>query len=161
MIKLALIFCSVLVAFGCASNLVGTTIPPYPPGLIHRQGVCVARESSTQHVCDFSVGILEELEGTPRFLFGARMAGRDASNKPIWTITDVMPYPILPNGYFLTIGFCRVKGRNDKAVFAAVRNADEQWLTDVLWAKRYDLQTEKFIEQPAVELECENEGWGL
>jgi hypothetical protein len=45
---------------------------------------------------------------------------------------------------------------------AVVRGIEEEeWLEDVLWARRYDLDTQKFVEQPSSGLRCLNEGWGL
>ena len=46
-------------------------------------------------------------------------------------------------------------------VVAVVRGEDTEWLADVLWARRYDLDTQKFVEQPSNGVRCLNEGWGL
>jgi hypothetical protein len=44
---------------------------------------------------------------------------------------------------------------------AAVRAEESEWLEDVLWARRYDPVTQKFVEHPSLGVRCLNEGWGL
>ena len=72
-----------------------------------------------------------------------------------------MPYPALPDGYVLAIATCESNGRMDETILAAVRAEENEWLEDVLWARRYDPVTEKFVEHPSHGVRCLNEGWGL
>lgn len=147
---------SVLVpAAALAEGLVGSTIPPYPSGLVHNQGACIVDE------CDFSIGILEDSSGLPKTLFAARIAGHDDAGRARWTITDAMPYPALPEGYLLAIATCESDGKKDETIVAAVRLTETEWLADVIWARRYAVGTEKFVEQPGRGVRCLNEGWGL
>jgi hypothetical protein len=44
---------------------------------------------------------------------------------------------------------------------AAVRATQDEWLADVIWARRYAVGTEKFVEHPGHGVRCLNEGWGL
>jgi hypothetical protein len=141
-------------AAALAEGLVGATIPPYPAGLVHDQGVCIAD-------CDFSIGILGDASSVPQTLFGARMAGRDGAGRARWTVTDAVPYPALPDGYVLAIATCESNGRKDETILAAVRAEESEWLEDVLWARRYDPVTQKFVEHPSLGVRCLNEGWGL
>ena len=67
-------------------------------------------------------GNFESSDGKRRVLFGSRMAGRDNNRKAFWTITDAIPYPVLPDGYFLAIALCQDDGKNDEAIIAAVRD---------------------------------------
>jgi hypothetical protein len=152
--KVAACLAALLPAMAAADDLVGSTIPPYPAGLVNEQGACV-RE------CDFSIGILEDASSVPKSLFGARLAGRDDKGRARWTITDVVPYPILPEGYYLAMTTCESDGRKDETIVAVVRGEDTEWLADVLWARRYDLDTQKFVDQPSTGVRCLNEGWGL
>jgi hypothetical protein len=71
-----------------------------------------------------------------------------------------MPYPDLPDGYYLAIAVCRNDGQYDATIMAAVRVVEEQWFREVLWARRFDMDTEKFIQIPSAGVECENESWG-
>ena len=138
-----------------AGSLVGSTIPPYPAGLVHSQGACVAGE------CGFSIGILEDSSGVPKTLFGARIAGHDDAGRARWTITDAVPYPTLPEGYLLAIATCESDGKRDETIVAAVRATQTEWLEGVIWARRYALGAEKFVEHPSRGVRCLNEGWGL
>ena len=153
---------ALLPAVAVAEDLVGSTIPPYPAGLVNEQGACVAGMlGGVARECDFSIGILEDASSVPKTLFGARLAGRDDKGRARWTITDVVPYPILPEGYYLAMTTCESDGRKDETIVAVVRGEDTEWLADVLWARRYDLDTQKFVDQPSSGVRCLNEGGGL
>lgn len=153
---------AVIPAAALVESLVGSTIPPYPAGLAHEQGACVAQAlGSAADECDFSIGVLEDAGSGPTTLFGARLAGRDDAGKARWTITDAVPYPALPNGYLLAIATCETDGRKDETIVAVVRATEAEWLADALWARRYDLGTEKFVDHPNRGVRCLNEGWGL
>ena len=160
--KAAAWLAALLPAMAAAEDLVGVTIPPYPAGLVNEQGACIAGVlGGAARECDFSIGILEDASSIPQTLFGARLAGRDEKGRARWTITDVVPYPVLPEGYFLAMTTCESDGRKDETIVAVVRGEDTEWLADVLWARRYDLATQKFVDQPSSGLRCLNEGWGL
>ena len=160
--KVAAWLAALLPAVAVAEDLVGSTIPPYPAGLVNEQGACVAGMlGGVARECDFSIGILEDASSVPKTLFGARLAGRDDKGRARWTITDVVPYPILPEGYYLAMTTCESDGRKDETIVAVVRGEDTEWLADVLWARRYDLDTQKFVDQPSSGVRCLNEGWGL
>ena len=153
--KAAAWFSALLPAAALADGLVGSIIPPYPAGLVNEQGACIAE-------CDFSIGILEDASSTPKSLFGARLAGRDDKGKAHWTVTDAVPYPDFPKGYILGMATCEADGIKDETIVAVVRAIEEdEWLADVLWALRYDLDTEKFVDHPVQGVRCLNEGWGL
>lgn len=145
-----------------AEGLVGSTIPPYPAGVMETQGACIGQTlQSTADECDFSIGIFGDSSGVPTVLFGARIAGRDDAGRAHWTITDTLPYPALPEGYLLAIASCESDGRKDQTIVAAVREGETEWLEDVIWARRYVFETEKFVEQSSRGVRCLNEGWGL
>jgi hypothetical protein len=142
-------------AAALADGLVGSTIPPYPDGVVHEQGACIAD-------CDFSIGILEDSSNVPKTLFGARLAGRDNSGKARWTVTDALPFPAMPEGFLLAMTTCEVDGKQDETIVAAVRGSEvEEWLEDVVWARRFDVATGKFVEHASAGVRCLNEGWGL
>jgi hypothetical protein len=144
-----------------ATDFIGSIIPPYPEGLTHKQGACIASPAhGFNNICDYSIGILEDHEGKLKTIFGARMTGRDASKKAFWNITDTLPYPTLQAGYFLAIANCQDDGKDDQTIIAAVRATDTEWLKDILWAKRYDLKTGKFVDHASTRVQCANEGWG-
>jgi hypothetical protein len=153
--KIAAGLAAIVPVAALAGSLVGSTIPPYPAGLVHNQGACITDE------CDFSIGFLEDSSGVPKTLFGARIAGHDDAGRARWTITDAVPYPAMPEDYLLAIATCENDGKSDQTIVAAVRATEAEWLADVVWARRYDLGTEKFVEHPSRGVRCLNEGWGL
>jgi hypothetical protein len=160
--KIAAWMSAIVPAAALAEGLVGSTIPPYPAGLLHTQGACIARAlQDAADECDFSIGILEDSSGLPVTLFGARIAGHDDAGRARWTVTDALPYPALPEGYLLAIGTCESDGRKDETIVAAVRATQDEWLADVIWARRYAVGTQKFVEHPGRGVRCLNEGWGL
>jgi hypothetical protein len=144
-----------------ATELVGLTVPPYPGGLIDQSGACIAQSRGQEHECDYSIAVLGNSEGTPSVLIGAGMRGRDDQQKPIWIVTDMLPYPTLPEGYLLAIATCQVDGKDDETILAAVRNEEEEWLGTLLWARRFDMSKEKFVELPTAGVQCRNEAAGL
>ncbi|HEY0683061.1 MAG TPA: hypothetical protein VGD45_12075 [Steroidobacter sp.] len=153
---------AILPAAALASSLVGSTVPPYPDGLKDIGGSCIARAlRGTDRSCDFSIGILADSNDVPKILYGSRLAGRDESNHALWTITDAMPYPEVPEGYTLAVASCQDNGERDEGIVAVVRLAETEWLTEVLWIRRYNFGTKKFIEHPSAGVRCINEGWGL
>jgi hypothetical protein len=154
---------AVIPAAALADSLVGSTVPPYPVGLASAQGACIAQTlRGIARECDFSIGILEDASSVPKALIGGRLAGRDEKGRARWTVTDTVPYPALPEGYFLAIATCEADGKKDETIVAVVRGVEEvEWLADVLWARRFDLDTEKFVELPIRGVRCLNEGWGL
>ncbi len=111
-----------------AAELIGSTVPPYPDGLIEQSGACIAQSRGPEHECDYSVGVLGSEEGKPRVIVGTRMTGRDDQQKARWIVTDTLPYPDLPEGYLLAIASCQVDGKDDQTIIAVVLNAEEEWL---------------------------------
>lgn len=152
---------TLLAPVASATEFVGVTVPPYPEGLISKYGSCVALSLGVKRECDYAVSILERPDGKPVVLVGERLVKRDDRRKAIWIITDTLPYPTLPEGYLLAIANCRIDGKPDRTIIAAVRNEDGEWLGTLLWAHRFDLSKEKFVEQPTAGVQCQNEAAGL
>lgn len=158
--KIAILLAIVLPFPVLASDLIGSVVPPYPDGLIGRQGACIAHSRGIQHTCDYSIGILEDSKGKPKTIVGKRFRRRDGPKSVFWTVTDVMPYPDLPKGYYLAIAMCRNNGQYDTTIMAAVRVVEEAWFREVILARRFDMDTEKFVEITSTGVECANESWG-
>lgn len=145
-----------------ATELVALTVPPYPDGLINKQGACIAQSRGLDKECDYSIAVLETVDEQPSVLIGARLMGRDEQQKALWTITDTLPYPDLAEGYLLAIATCQVDGKDDETIIAVVRNDEvEEWLKTLVWARRFDLSKEKFVEQLTAGVQCRNEAAGL
>lgn len=144
-----------------ADELVGAIVPPYPDGMASFGGSCIgAAAAGIERLCDHSIGIIGDADGEPGILYGARNAGYEGNN-PTWQVTDAMAYPELEDGQMLVIGVCSVHGEEDASVFAVVRITPTELFDDVLWARRYDFDSGKFIAQDADGVLCYNEGWGI
>lgn len=153
-----------------ASELIGRIVPPYPDGLRDAGGTCISESDDYAHVCDYSIGVLAadvggeaegdpEAEPAPRYVVAAKLAGRDGQSA-LWKITDVQPYPEVVKGYHLQFGSCRVHGKADGRLAAIVRqDTDTEYLTDVIWARRLDLQSGKLAEVHQAAVDCINEAY--
>jgi hypothetical protein len=144
-----------------AAELLGSTVPPYPDGLIEQSGACIAQSRGLEHECDYSIAVVGSEEGKPSVIVGTRMVGRDDEQKARWVVTDTLPYPDISEGYLLTIASCQVDGKDDQTIVAVVLNAEEEWLETLSWARRFDMSKEKFVEQPTAGIRCRNEAAGL
>jgi hypothetical protein len=149
-----------------AVELIGKTMPPYPPGLRDIGGSCLSDSTDPAHVCDFSIGLLAdadtdpEAEPVPRYVVAGRMAGREGP-LALWKITDAQTYPKVEKGYFWQAGSCRVDKVDDAKIIAVVRqSAEAEYLTDVAWARRLDLKSGKFSVLDPTRVDCVNEGYG-
>lgn len=149
-----------------AVELIGKTVPPYPEGLQDVGGSCLSDSADPEHVCDFSIGLLADAgtdsnaEPVLRYVVAGRMAGREGP-LALWKITDMQPYPKVGKGFFWQAGSCRVDKVDDAKLIAVVRQDTEQeYLTDVAWARRLDLKSGKFSVVDPVRVDCVNEGYG-
>jgi hypothetical protein len=147
-------------AVGC--SLIGAVIPPAPNDLTHRSGACITSNRGYAHMCDYSIGILQNASGQPSVVYAGRLVGRDSSGQPTWHVVDTFPHPDLPANYFIAVSTCRLDGRDDQTVIAAVRFEETQeWLDEALWARRFDLDQERFLDVSTKGIDCLNEAWGL
>lgn len=147
-------------------DLVGKTMPPYPEGLREVGGICLNDSTDAEHVCDYSIGLLAdanddlEAETVMRYVVAGRMAGRDGA-AALWKITDALPYPQVAGDYFWQAGSCRVEKVDDVSVIAVLRRSpDEEYFSDVAWARRLDLKSGKFTVIDPARVDCINEGYG-
>lgn len=149
-----------------AVDLIGRTMPPYPEGLQDVGGICLSDANVQGHVCDFSIGFVgdagtdPELEPLVRYIVAGRLSGRDGM-KALWKITDALPYPDVAKGFSWQAGNCRVGQVADGKVVAIVKhNAEQEYLTNVAWARRLDLSSGKFEVVDPARVDCVNEGYG-
>ena len=149
-----------------AVELVGITMPPYPEGLREVGGACLSDSTDPGHVCDHSIGLLADanaeldVEPVMRYVTAGRLAGRDGP-LALWKVTDAQAYPKVAKGFFWQAGTCRVDKIDDPKVIAVVRQGLEQeYLSDVAWARRLDLESGKFVAIDPARVDCLNEGYG-
>lgn len=153
-----------------ASGLIGKIVPPYPEGLRDAGGSCISESDDYARVCDYSIGVLASTDGDDseagpeaepalRYVVAAKMAGRDGQSAR-WKITDAQPYPKAAEGYQLQFGSCRIHGKEDDRLAAVVRQSmDEEYLQDVIWARRLDLPSGKLVEIQPTAVDCINEAY--
>ena len=145
-----------------AGDLIGSTIPPYPDGFTETSSACVAGSTlGSKRSCDYSIGILEGSNDSAKIIYGARQVGRNSTGSAIWKVTDAMPHPSIQHGQTLSVATCTVNGKADEALIAVAQTEDSEWYDNVLWVRRYDLESEKFSDHPAENVRCLNEAWGL
>jgi hypothetical protein len=164
--RIALLVLAMLPMVADAVELIGKTVPPYPEGLQDVGGSCLSDSDDPEHVCDFSIGLLADAstdssaEPMLRYVVAGRMAGREGP-LALWKITDVQTYPKTGKGFFWQAGSCRVDKVDDAKVIAVVRQgAEQEYLTDVAWARRLDLKSGKFSVIDPARVDCINEGYG-
>lgn len=151
---------AVLPASVIATELIGSIVPQYPDGLTSRTGSCIAQIRGYEHACDYAIVVVEDSNRLPKFIAGNRFDHRVGTKHVYWMIKDVILYPDIQKDYFLSIGMCRLNGKEDSTIIALVRAEDKEWFSDIHWARRFDLQLEKFVEMPIIGVECANESWG-
>jgi len=164
--RIASLVLAMLPMAASAVELIGKTVPPYPQGLRDVGGSCLSDSTDPAHVCDFSIGLLADAGADPsadpvlRYVIAGRMAGREGP-LALWKITDAQAYPKVEKGYFWQAGSCRVDKTDDAKVIAVVRQgAEQEYLTDIAWARRLDLKSGKFSVLDPARVDCVNEGYG-
>ncbi len=162
----ALLLSLALPQIAIAVELVGKTMPPYPDGLREVGGACLSDSSEPGHVCDYSIGLLADASADPdaepvmRYVSAGHLVGRDGA-MALWKITDAQAYPRVAREFFWQAGTCRVDKVDDPKVIAVVRQGPQQeFLTDVAWARRLDLGSGKFEAIDPARVDCLNEGYG-
>lgn len=147
-----------------AASWIGRVVPPYPDGLKSNTGSCVGSGSSPEQICARSIGTLDDAEDHSVKFYAGEFAGREG-NEPRWKITDVMPYPKLKRGEYVSVATCQRDGVDDPGLVAivdtAVPDAAAQEMFEARrWAMRLDRDSGKFVEVPPASVRCYNEGFG-
>ena len=148
-----------------ATDLVGKEVPPYPDGLVSRQGSCVTDTPGYAHVCDYGIALVDDADGRPRYIAAKQALGHDA-NGSRWRVLDAIPYPDVAADEYLALGACRLRGtpegEPDPAMVAVVGfGGDVEWFDDVRRAWRLDFAQKRLVEMPVAGIQCANEGYGL
>ena len=150
-----------LLVAGCVtSGFRGSTIPPYPAGWQEEGGACIGQVLGNEHVCDYSIGIMEKASRRIMYL-GKRVMTDADSGESRWHILDTMPYPQAPTGYQVVFGRCEFQGQKDGRFIAVVKTIDAEWFTTVHAAYRANLQEARFEKTSTEGIRCRNGGWGL
>jgi hypothetical protein len=141
-----------------AADLIGSEIPPYPDGLKEAEGACVADSLGADNICNYAIGVLANANDEPTHIYAGKFLRYDKENAPYWLVTDAIPYPKLPDDYFVAFATCRENGKDDSTIFAAVKGEDTEIYKNILWAYRLDLTQQKFITLDTKGVDCRSEG---
>lgn len=161
MIITAILMTLILMASnGLAGELIGTTVPPFPHDLVNQCGACISNARGVERICNYAISVVADPKGKPLMLVGERFSHRTGPKNTFWILTDVIEYPTVPKGYELVIADCRKKGKLDPTISAVVRIAEGELLKNAMWARRFDMKLEKFVEIPTAGIECENPDTG-
>lgn len=139
----------------------GQTFPPYPDGVTDLGGACVGEvDGPGNGLCEWLIASWTDTEPTPRWLVAGRFI-EHVDRKARWSLTDRVELPALGPGDYLSVGLCELEGRSDARVVAIVdARRDVEWYTTVRWARRLDMDTERFVPIDATKVRCANEGYG-
>lgn len=149
-------FAALMVVLIPGPVLAGTTMPSYPDGMSSLQETCIADAQDMDHPCDYSVNVLADHQGLPRFVVAERKMPKDGP-EAYWQITDTLPYPAIGDGYELVIGTCQENETSDATIIAVVKTGNGEWLGQATWARRIDLRTGKFSGMTPAAVRCINE----
>lgn len=147
-----------------APGWIGRVVPPYPDGLKSNTGSCVGSGSAPEQICARSIGTLDDAEDRSLKFYAGEFAGREG-NEARWKITDVVPYPKLKRGEYVSVATCQRDGVDDPGLIAIVDTAvpdaaAQEMLEARRWAIRLDRDTGRFVEVPPASVRCYNEGYG-
>jgi hypothetical protein len=147
-----------------ALALIGRTVPPYPDGLGELQGGCVPGGDTIERACDFGLAVIGDNVGedsaTARYLIASRNTD-SAAETPTWQISDAVDAPALAAGFELQLLGCRINGEDDSGLVAAVRYGEDEYSSDITWARRYDTASGKLADVPLDQVDCGNPGYGV
>jgi hypothetical protein len=161
--KYWILFAPLFTSVAMAQSLVGATIPPDPNGFVHKTGACIAKSLGAERMCDYSVGLLQDTNGVPRLVYGARrLESRTAANQARWTVAATFNVPALTAGQYVAMATCRMDEVADETIVAIVQaEGSKAWNDKIILAKRFDFQTERFVDLPVADISCENVAHGL
>ena len=141
-----------LASTSSADNLIGKTIPPYPDAWQEEGGACLLN-------CKYSLGVL--IKGQQRLFYLGKASPLSTASEPRWQVLDTMPYPAAPEGYELVYSACEHQGTPDPSLIALVKTADAEWLDQVRFVYKANINQGVFETMSTAGVRCQNIGWGV
>lgn len=149
-----------LVALACliaapvwASELIGTTVPPYPSHLTSDMGSCIPDGGE---FCAYSIASLNKQDGSVAAVAAKQLIG-NVDGDPIWKIIDVIDAPTQADGQMWAFEECHVDGMPDPSVIGLVMFKDMGgWIeTDkTVWAVRFNVKAKKLALPKLSKVQC-------
>lgn len=125
---------------------IGSIVPPYPDGLTSLGGACVGPPGSATE-CAVGIGTLGlEGGGAPVAIYAGRQAGDDAESRPLWTVTDVIRVPTIPDDRFLNYSTCRTERAGLHPVAVMRSGSGEITPESGAWTAALDRDSGRFVE---------------
>jgi hypothetical protein len=123
------------------------------------QGACVATSLGPGRECDYSIAFAPGVPGKPEWIRARRFEKVDSRGNLTWATTDEIVRPVVPHGYRLMYMSCALDGAWDQTLIVVARDMPVEGLwRDVLWAKRLDLVSGKFVPVTPASVFCISEG---
>lgn len=136
-----------------ASDLVGSTVPPYPPGLSSSMGSCIA---DGEEFCAWSIASLDDADQAVVAIAAKQLLER-IDGKPVWKIIDVIEAPQTAEGQIWAFEECSVDGTVDPSVIGLVTFRDMGgWIEtgETVWAARFDTDAGKIVVPEPSKVRC-------
>jgi hypothetical protein len=142
-----------------AAELIGTQVPPYPPGMESLIGSCLGDTEKGEDICAWSVATLNDISGAAIGVFSGRSAGNAEDGTARWVVTGYLALPTGKEGYEVQIGTCRRSGIDDQTIVALARlDPDQEYSVDVAWAAQFDRTSGALAPMPTTGIDCANIG---
>jgi hypothetical protein len=144
-----------------AAGWIGKIVPPYPDGVIETTGTCIGdAQLDPATICDHAFAVLDDPQGKLRTILALEQAPH-FGKLPLWRIVDALePDELADRNIQVATGTCQQRGTDDATVVALVRVVDQEWLSPVLRAWRFDVTAGKLLPLPVADIRCHNEGFG-
>jgi len=145
---------------------IGKIVPPYPDGVAETTGTCIGgaqfddAQLNQATICDHAFAVLDDPQSKLRTILALEQAPH-FGKLPLWRIVDALePDELADRNVQVATGTCQQRGTDDATVVALVRVAEQEWLSPVLRAWRFDVAAGKLLPLPVADLRCRNEGFG-
>lgn len=136
-----------------ASELIGTTVPPYPNHLTSDMGSCIPYGDE---FCAYSIASLNKQDGSVAAV-AAKQFINDVDGEPIWKIIDVLDAPTHADGQMWAFEECHVDGTLDPSLIGLVTFKDiGGWIEtgETVWAARFDVEAKKLVMPELSKVQC-------
>jgi len=140
---------------------IGKIVPPYPDGVSETTGTCIGgAQFDPSTICDHAFAVLDDPQSKLRTILALEQAPH-FGKQPLWRIVDALePDALADRNVQVATGTCQQRGADDATVVALVRVVEQEWLSPVLRAWRFDVAAGKLLPLPVADIRCRNEGFG-
>jgi hypothetical protein len=140
---------------------IGRIVPPYPDGVTETSGTCIGdAQAEAASICEHAFAVLDDPQSKLRTILALEQAPH-FGKLPLWRIVDALePDELADRNIQVATGTCQQRETDDATVVALVRLAEQEWLSPVLRAWRFEVAAGKLLPIPVTDVRCRNEGFG-